>query len=163
MIGSWKSDGTCKPSQTCCCLQGMMSILAPAQLSSYSSFSRPDRLTDSDLTDPGTLLVYGAMDGGISCIRKTTMNGVCRLTSNERGSCTLQGIPFELALAGTNRLTIYNPGYRDCYSTFVRRSTVPSATVASSANITAYLSPSLILACGFTFALLFFTSEESLI
>ena len=132
IVGSWLSDRSCKPTEMCCCIVGATSVILPGQLSQFPNFRLPAGASGTDGTDGASVYVYGGLDGGLACLRRTNISGICKMSTATAGSCKLGGIQFSTRIAG-NRLSFFNPGYTKCVSVSKYVSTSPLASVSSSA------------------------------
>jgi len=136
VVGTWVSTGSCVPSQNCCCVKGTMSVLTPAAASSNPAFPPPENSGTADPNSISTLYVYGGLDGGVACMRRTDMSGYCSLKNSTYGSCRLGDITFDARLTGPKELTISNSKYFNCYSVVRKVSDVPTTNITSAAPTT---------------------------
>jgi len=78
--------------------------------------------TGTDLNDPTAVYVSAPLDGGISCLRKTSIDGLCNIdVASGIGRCNLQNIMFNATISPDyNKLTIENSMYLNCISSAVK-------------------------------------------
>jgi hypothetical protein len=118
VIGEWESNGQCKPTISCCCLQGKMRI---ETLQSAMARGVQIDTTQYDLNNANLMYGSGALDGGTACFKKSTMEGVCDIDmTTMSGSCLMQGITFNAKIQNGNQLLITNSMYKDCDSVAIK-------------------------------------------
>lgn len=118
IVGMWDSNGKCKPTPNCCCLKGALEIMLP-EVAQQLGHVIP---TKYNAADPTLVFVVGKLDGGLACMRKKQLEGICELDySTLTGKCSLEGIAFDAYITG-NSLIIKNDMYLNCNSVAYKRS-----------------------------------------
>lgn len=118
IVGEWESNGQCKPTISCCCLQGKMTI---ETLQTAIARGVQVDTTQYDLNNSNLMYGSGLLDGGTACFKKTSMEGVCDIDMTQmNGSCLMQGITFNATIQNGNQLLITNSMYKDCNSVAIK-------------------------------------------
>ena len=116
-LGIYTVDGTCIPSEDCCCSIGSLYVDPVKEKGEEKGEEEEEEATQTEQQ----IVITGGMDGGEACLGTRTFEAVFALEPNDsnKANYNLQGITFA-ANRNNTEITIVNSRYPDCPSRAIK-------------------------------------------